>query len=283
MTAKWDHGSLNSNGIQIHYYRTGGNKPQVVLNHGALDDGLCWTRVAKALQADYDLIMLDTRGHGRSKSGQGDYTSQSRAADVANAIRVLGLDRPVVGGHSLGADATLHLAATYPNLTRGIFLEDPPITLPGQPIFEGKLTGNMDPTKLMRAYMRIIRVLPGFISRPLARILNSGYPDDDVLPWLESKKRCSMDFLNNLSTCLDFGDGIPTELFSRIDVPVLLFIGDRDSGSIVSKAVAEKIQATTKDLRIIHFAGAGHDIHRARFEDYLCALRDFLAETYPQT
>ena len=54
------------NGLKLHYTRTGGAKPPVVLAHGFSDDGLCWTPVAEALAADYDVVMVDARGHGRS-------------------------------------------------------------------------------------------------------------------------------------------------------------------------------------------------------------------------
>lgn len=281
MGSEWKQAYIHANGIQIHVTRTGGDKPPVVLNHGAMDDGLCWTRVAKALENEYDLIMLDTRGHGRSDSGQGDYSSSTRAADLAGAIQALGLNRPVVGGHSLGADAALHLAAHYPDLTRGIFLEDPPLTLPGQPIFGGKITEQKNPVKLMLAFMRTIRLLPGFVGIPISRKLNPGYPDDEIIPWFNSKKRCSRDFLANMAQSLDFSNGIPTELLNRITVAVLLFIGDREAGSIVSQEVAEKMKDATEDLRIIHLPGASHDIRRTRFDSYVAALRTFLAEIYP--
>ena len=76
----WSDGDIRVNGIRVHYNRTGGDKPPVILNHGAMDDGLCWTRVARALEGKYDVIMFDARGHGLSDSGQGDYSSNSRAA-----------------------------------------------------------------------------------------------------------------------------------------------------------------------------------------------------------
>ena len=280
MTVKWLQGDIQSNGIRIHYTRTGGDKPQVVLNHGALDDGLCWTRVVNALEDDYHLIMLDARGHGLSENGRGDYTPQSRTADLAGAIQALGLDRPVVGGHSLGADAALHLAAEYPELTRGVFLEDPPITLPGQSIFGGKLAQQKDPVKFMQVFMRIIRILPNLIGLPIARKLNPGFEADEIVPWFDSKRRCSIDFLSNLSTSLDFSNGIPFDLIERIDLPILLIVGDREAGAIVSLEVAEAIKAAAQDLRMVYLAGAGHDIRRARFEGYLTALRTFLAECY---
>jgi N-formylmaleamate deformylase len=111
--ASWSDGYVTANGIKIHYYRTGGDKPEVVFNHGVTDDGLCWTHVAKALESKYDIIMLDARGHGKSDSGQGDYSPEARATDLAGVIQALGLERPVVGGHSMGADTAEHLAARY--------------------------------------------------------------------------------------------------------------------------------------------------------------------------
>lgn len=93
----WAEGYVDVDGIEIHYHRTGGNKPQIVLNHGAADDGLCWTRVAKELQSDFDVIMVDARGHGLSSSGDGDYSSAHRAADLAGLIQFLALDRPIGG------------------------------------------------------------------------------------------------------------------------------------------------------------------------------------------
>ncbi len=280
MTEKWAQGNVQAKDIQVHYYRTGGEKPQVVLNHGALDDGLCWTRVARALEADYDVIMLDARGHGRSTSGNGNYTSQARAADLAGAIQALGLDRPVVGGHSLGADATLHLAAHHPELARGIFLEDPPIIQAGQPVFGGKLAKVNDPMKFMQIFMRVIRSLPGFIGLPIARKMYPDYPDAEIIPWLNSKKRCSRDYLTHMATSLDFSNGVPTKLISHIEVPILLFVGDRESGAIVSLEVAEQIKAAANDVHIVHLEGASHDIRRERFEGYLAALRSFLDKIY---
>ena len=46
---------------------TGGDKPPLLLLHGFNEYGLTWLRVAKELEQDYDIIMVDARGHGRSE------------------------------------------------------------------------------------------------------------------------------------------------------------------------------------------------------------------------
>ena len=45
----WQTGIVEANGVRLHYTRTGGDKPPVVLAHGVTDDGLCWSPVAAAL------------------------------------------------------------------------------------------------------------------------------------------------------------------------------------------------------------------------------------------
>ena len=57
--AGWTDGYVMANGIRIHYWRTGGDKPVLLMAHGSSDDGLCWTNLAKELVQDYDIIMAD--------------------------------------------------------------------------------------------------------------------------------------------------------------------------------------------------------------------------------
>src|SRR5262249_18855145 len=107
------------------------NKQPVVLCHGSTDSGLCWTPVATALEADYDVVMPDARGHGLSDAPDTGYDHQTRAADLAAFIQALKLERPAVGGHSMGASQTLAFAATYPDMLRAAILEDGGIRMPG--------------------------------------------------------------------------------------------------------------------------------------------------------
>ncbi len=120
----WIEGDVTANGIRLHYYRTGGDKPSVVLSHGYSDSGLCWLRLARDLEADYDVVMYDARGHGLSEAPDEGYTSMERADDLAGLIRALGLEKPAIMGHSMGASTTLYCAARYPGLMRAVVLED---------------------------------------------------------------------------------------------------------------------------------------------------------------
>ncbi len=230
----WSDGYVTANTLKIHYYRTGGSKPPVVINHGAGDDGLCFTHVARQLEQDYDVILPDGRGHGKSSPGNQDYSSRQRVQDLAGLIGALKLEQPVVGGHSMGADTSMGLAADYPHLVRGIFLEDPPIILPGETFSNGKQTiKGEDIGKMMARFMRLFKLMPKFIGVRMARKASPTYPEDEIQPWVDSKKRVSYDFLSSMATMqIELSD--PFEVFKKITVPVLLIIGDREKMSIVS-------------------------------------------------
>ncbi len=277
----WKDGYVEANNIRIHYYQTGGNKPQIVLNHGAMDDGLCWTRVAKELEQDYDVIMFDSRGHGLSDSGQGDYRPETRAKDTAEAIQKLGLDKPVIGGHSMGAEASLYVAALYPDLLSALFMEDPPVPMPDQPMFGGEMGENGEKViKMMARMMTISKIMPQFIGKMLAKKMMPGYPDVEIIPWLNSKKRIRRDFMNGMASA---GDSIvqspsPFDMLKDVQVPTLLIRGDREMGAIISDAAATEMEKTLPGLQVAHLRGASHNIRRDKFDDYIRTLRAFLAE-----
>jgi len=107
MTDHWAEGDVLTNGIRMHYYRTGGDKPPLVLAHGFSDNGLCWSPVARVLQADYDVIMIDARNHGKSEAPATAGGSRAQGDDLAGLIRALKLEEPAVMGHSMGGGATL--------------------------------------------------------------------------------------------------------------------------------------------------------------------------------
>ena len=277
----WSDGSIKDNGFILHYYRTGGDKPPLVINHGAGDDGLCWTRIANELETDYDVILPDARGHGKSTSGRGDYSTQARVKDLANLIQSLGIKHPLIGGHSMGADTCLHYAAAFPGQISGVILEDPPIILPGETFDLGRWTIKAENAgRLMAGMMLVFKLAPKFIGIPLARKIFPTYPDDEIIPWINSKIRVSFNFLNALpGMALDHGQ--PFDAFKKVEVPILLFTGDREKMAIVSQAAAQEAVNANPKVEVVHLAGASHDIRRTRFDGYISNLRDFLSKIHP--
>ncbi len=121
----WTDGYVMANGIRIHYWRTGGNKPVLLMAHGSSDNGLCWTNLAKELVDDYDIILPDARGHGLSDPPRRSDSADTQAEDLAGLIRALKLKKPILMGHSMGSSSVAWFAAKYPDIPGAVILEDP--------------------------------------------------------------------------------------------------------------------------------------------------------------
>jgi pimeloyl-ACP methyl ester carboxylesterase len=118
----WTQNDLDFNGISLHYLRTGdGSKPPLVLQHGFSDNGLCWLQTALDLEDSYEIVMPDARGYGlsaRVQPGQ----PVDMAADLVAVIQGLGLNRPIIGGHSMGANIAFQVGAPYPQIPRALLV-----------------------------------------------------------------------------------------------------------------------------------------------------------------
>ncbi|MGC8781775.1 MAG: alpha/beta fold hydrolase [Anaerolineae bacterium] len=265
----WQSGDIVLNKLKLHYTRTGGDKPPVVLAHGFSDDGLCWTPVAERLEANYDVIMVDARGHGRSDAPRRGYGSLEHAGDLAGVITALGLKRPAVLGHSMGAATALALAGTYPDLVRAILLEDPPAwwvpPAGGKPLRRPNFADWIMDLKRKTREELIAH----------ARAQSPTWPEAELGPWADSKLRLSFRVLNR-------GKSAPVDwpaVVRQIRCPALLITADPDRGAIVKPEDAAALQALVPQVKVVHIPGAGHNIRREQFARYMEVVEAFLAET----
>jgi N-formylmaleamate deformylase len=126
----WLSDVCETNGIRVHYLRTGGAKPPVVLLHGLMGSGACWSPLARALEGEFDVVMPDARGHGGSSAPEHGYRYDDHANDVVGLVRGLGLARPVLLGHSMGGMTAAVVASRRAGLLRGLVLVDPTFLSP---------------------------------------------------------------------------------------------------------------------------------------------------------
>ncbi len=77
--------------------------------------------------AGYRVVALDLKGHGLSDkpAGADEYTIEALVEHLREALDALGLERPVLAGHSLGGSLSYHFAARYPQRVRGLGLLAP--------------------------------------------------------------------------------------------------------------------------------------------------------------
>lgn len=266
----WESGYVSPRGFRQFYTRTGGAHPALVLAHGFSDDGPCWTSLARALEGEWDVVMIDARGHGRSELPEdGSETGpNAQADDLAAAIKALDLERPCVVGHSMGAITALVLAARYPDLPRAVALEDPP------PWWNAPLStlAYDDSWKAnVRAWLTGAKTSPRDEVLARVRAESPNWPEVDLVPWAESKVRFNMAFLDRPRP-VDI-DWAPT--LGQVRAPILLIASDQAKGGIVGPDDADRLQRLIPHLVVKRISDAGHSIHRDQSSAFLAAITAF--------
>ncbi len=107
------------------------SKPVMVFLHGWAGSARYWESTARAIQDDYDCLLYDMRGFGRSHPATPEAlaanpsldTLESFADDLIGLLDALGLDKPIyMNAHSLGGSAGLYFLQRYPERVKKAIL-----------------------------------------------------------------------------------------------------------------------------------------------------------------
>jgi 3-oxoadipate enol-lactonase len=99
-------------------------KPRLVLIHSLGLDTSVWSFVVNELAPDFEILVYDCRGHGRSERRPGPYTTQLFAGDLAAILDDAQWPAASIAGCSMGGCVTQAFAAAYPNRAQALGLID---------------------------------------------------------------------------------------------------------------------------------------------------------------
>ncbi len=261
----WTEGDVAAGAVRMHYYRTGsGEQSPVVLVHGFSDSGLCWRRTAQALEADFDVVMVDARNHGKSSTAVGDVSHM--VDDLAAVITGLALQRPAVVGHSIGAATAAEMAARYPDLVARLALEDPPWR-------ETEVEAEQTAQRRLEGVRAWVASLADMTDDEIEQMGFEQHPSWDHLDrpdWVSSKQQMRVEAADGL------GIVSWTRVIDRIACPTLLIHGDPGRDGILTSALADRLAAMSPHVTTRSIEGAGHNIRRENFESFIEVLGEFL-------
>jgi len=108
------------NGIKLWYAEFGQGAP-VILLHGGLANSNYWGLLVRALAPHYRVIVVDSRGHGRSSRDARPYGYDLMADDVVGLMDYLKIDKAALVGWSDGAIIGLDIALRHPQRLSKLF------------------------------------------------------------------------------------------------------------------------------------------------------------------
>jgi pimeloyl-ACP methyl ester carboxylesterase len=229
--------------------------------------------VARELGGTYDVIMPDFLGHGLSDRVRDGVTFMSLAEQLVGLIAGLGLTKPILMGHSLGASVAAIAAALQPELPKAVILEDPPW---GMRDSESRPASQEEQSE-REEWLGFMRELPSLSRQEVmgrGGKMNPTWTEEEIGYWADSKLQFDPSFFPVLSSPPPpYEETVP-----QMKCPTLLLTSDR---GIVTPATAENATAlwqANTPFRWVLFIDAGHNIRREQFEVYCKAIYRFLGE-----
>jgi pimeloyl-ACP methyl ester carboxylesterase len=258
----------------FHYRSWGAERtelPAALLLHGITSNALSWVRVGPALADRYRVYALDMRGHGDSiKPGRGAYSLRHTADDALAFIKILGLESPLLMGHSWGGATAIELASgagsqePVPGFSH-IILEDPAHDF-----------GRGNAEERATSYTGDIG-RPAQELRPEIAANNPGWTEADIEGKIDAIQKVTREAVVSVfAEATPAGSILP--LLAKIAAPTLLIRADAALGTTLDDAAWEQAkQYLPPQSYAVQIDGATHNIHRCKFDAFMQIVNNFLS------
>ncbi|MFD2110771.1 alpha/beta fold hydrolase [Thiorhodococcus fuscus] len=222
-------GSVHRGGADIHYQRYLGRAPAILLLHGGLSHRLSWfSQLPWLVASGREIVLVDSRGHGRSGLGDSEMSYSQLASDVLAVMDALHLTKVDIVGWSDGGNTALVLAHRWPERVERLVA----------------ISANYDPSGLTNeAQTEAARA-----SNPLTYWLTRWWTDAGPGTG-ELERRIKRMWLS--------GPRLTAEDLTAIRCPVLVIVGGRD---VIRREHAEAMTKLIPMAQLEVMADGGHSL-----------------------
>jgi pimeloyl-ACP methyl ester carboxylesterase len=272
-----------------HYYEWIGEtnqvpdltKPVLVFVHGWAGSGRYWRSTAEALRSEFNCLLYDWRGFGRSLLPRPipssvealGYELEGYAEDLAQLLDGLGIQKVIINAHSAGASIATYFLNLYPEKVDCAIL-----TCNG--IFEYD-------EKAFAAFYQfggyVVKFRPLWLAKIpfanrifMARFLYRSLPDADSQAFLEDFLMADYEAaIGTIYTCVSKKavEVMPKE-FARLQVPTLMISGQYDQ--IIPAEMGRQAAALNEKIEFVVIPNTAHFPMLEDAKTYLHHLREFL-------
>ena len=254
-------GFVTAAGVRLHYVRSG-EGPALVYVHGAKGSFHDFTlSVGPRLARDHTAVAIDRPGSGYSgRPSAGANSPQAQATVLRAAAAALGLERPLLVGHSMGAAVALAWALDDPAGVAAVVTlggHVVPLDGAGPPAWAGAL---MRSRTVLRAFGAFARSRAGrpFVRAGLRRVFAPGpVPEEYVRlapPLAFSEANLLHDGEDSAAT--DEGLHALEAKYPSLEVPLVIVAGAQDGA--VPPASSERLHRLVPGSELVLVPGCGH-------------------------
>ncbi len=274
--------STTLDSLEISYVKEGDGEKTLLFVHGLSSNSDAWAKNINTLRKNYTCIALDLPGYGKSSKPEAAYTPTYFAEIIYKFIKELDLKNTILIGHSMGGQASIKLATTYPDAIEKLILVAP----------AGLEQFSETNAAFMKAYFTpesVENTTDEQIEKNYA--LNFYAQPEDVSKMVNDRKKIkdASDFeahckaiVNSISGMLD--DTVFKEL-KQITQPTLVIFGDKDmlipnryfNPDLTIETVADIAKKQINSANITFVKDAGHFVQYEKPTEVNTLIQEFVA------
>lgn len=222
--------------ITLNYTEKGSGYPLILL-HGNGENREYFCRQTEYFSKDFRVIAVDTRGHGKSPRGGGEFTLIRFADDLYDFMKELGIEKAHILGFSDGANIAMYFALKYPKSVERLVLNG----------------GNISPDGVKR-YFQVFVEFGYKIALQSAGKSEKAQRNAEMLGLMVNEPHIK-----------------PSEL-KKIGCPTLVLAGTHD---LIKRRHTELIAASIPNAAL-KFINGGHSIAARKYKQYNKTVEEFL-------
>ncbi len=254
------------NGVVLHYADTGeADLPVIAFSNSLGTDFRIWDDVVAGLKGRFRCIRSDKRGHGLSEAPAAPYVMADHVGDLAALLDHLGIGSAVICGLSVGGMIAQGLAATRPDLVRGLVLCDTGHVIGDDALWNGRI----ETVETKGLSVMTDGVMERWFSAAFRVTENADYQG-----YRNMFERTPVAGYSGTSSAIRDTDF--TQSTAALTVPTLCLVGDEDKAT--TPELVQSLAGLIKGAQFAVIKGAGHLPCIERPDEQLALMDTFFRE-----
>ena len=253
------------NHINLYYVKQGHGET-ILFIHGLGSSTKDWQPQIEEFSKNYQVIVFDLRGHGRSDKPTGPYSIPMFASDTAALLKSLDIDSAHIVGISLGGAVAFQLALDAPNLLKTLTIVNSAPTLGGTPE-QAKAEIDRRVGIVKQTGMRAMgeALVPNLFPKPEHEALRKSF----IANWAANDPQA---YIESTLSMLDWD---VTNQINSIHCPTLILASDQDYSPVAVKVEYIKLMP---NAQLVVLPDSHHAVPMESPEKFNTALQKFLSK-----
>lgn len=249
---------------------------RIVFVHGLMAFAANFRKIANRLEGEFQCLIYDQRGHGRSFKPETGYAPENFAEDLDKITTELGWTNFHLVGHSMGGRNAMVFAHLYSEKVKTLTIED--------------MGPDADPTNYLY-YQNMLNAVPtpfdskeqvkAFFETEFQKVFQAKEPAVIALflqANIEEKPDGKYDWRFSKQAIVEcVKEGHTKNRWLEVDsfkMPVLLIRGE--NSHVLKKETFEKMLQVNPNITGLEIKGTGHWIHYEKYEEFTTVLKKFI-------